>query len=500
VNEIKAREMQRLKQQGLGKPIIGAQFKGYQFVAVGNTVHYGKWKTFIDFLSHYIKKILDDKWGNTEIAKPLAQRHPVMQWYDAVCRHQLAASTRPGEVWSVPATGAMAAYFGLAYNLYLLAHNVELQSRLIGRLKNPEQFRGAYYETFVAACFVLAGFTIELENEQDGDITHCEFTATNKKSGNMYSVEAKSRAPGKANADVGNQLYAALVKEADHKRIVVIDINLPTDTTKSVDAWRDEVLDGIKGREDKLTINGEPAPPAYVVVTNHPYHYDLDGTSTLRAVLGTGFKITDFGYAVEFPSLVVGFKALRKHADILAVINGFRDYSIPTTFDGESPDFAFRQTEPRYLVGRKYDLSEYRPGAVGELESGVVSNDGRKAHLIMKLEDGTRAIFRNTLTDAEAAAYRAHPSTFFGVEIKVGGRAETPMDLFEFFYDAYKEAHREKVLEFLREAPDIEALSKMTDDDLLLTYCERCVWASSMFSGDSKAAKAASSPTAPDLK
>jgi hypothetical protein len=180
----------------------------------------------------------------------------------------------------------------------------------------------------------------------------------------------------------------------------------------------------------------------------------------------------------------------------LAVINGFREYSIPTTFDGESPEFAFRQTEPRYLVGRKYDLSEHRPGAVGELESGIVSNDGREAHLIMKLEDGTRAIFRNTLTDAEAAAYRAHPSTFFGVEIKTGGKAETPMDLFEFFYDAYKEAPREKVLEYMRDASDVEALSDLTDDDLLLTYCERCVWASSMFSGDGKPVEAALPPTA----
>jgi hypothetical protein len=387
----------------------------------------------------------------------------------------------------------MLSYFGLAYNLYLIAHNVELQARLLKRLKHPDQFRGAYYETLVAACFVLGGFILELENEQDGDTTHCEFSATNKSSGKKYSVEAKSRAPGKANADVGNQLHAALSKEADHARIVLIDINLPADFDKPVDAWRDEVLAGIKGREDKLTIKGEPAPQAYVVVTNHPYHYDLDSTGTMRAILGAGFKIPDFGYLVPFPSLVSAFKALRKHADILAVINAFRDYSIPMTFDGQAPELAFRQQpEPRYLVGRRYDLSEYRPGAAGELESGIVTGDGREAHLIMRLDDGTRATFRNTLTDAEAAAYKAHPSTFFGIEIKVGGTANTPLDMFEFFYESYKSMPRKRLLEFMREAWDITVLSNMSDDDLRLTYCERCVWGSGAFRPDGSPAQTTS--------
>ena len=128
-------------------------------------------------------------------------------------------------------------------------------------------------------------------------------------------LTANSR-PGKANADVGNQLYAALTKEANHTRIVLIDINLPNDTEKAIEAWRDEVLSGIAGREGGLTIRGEPAPPAYVLVTNHPYHYDLDGTGTVRAVLGAGFKIPDFGYRVMFASLIEGFKALRTRHEI----------------------------------------------------------------------------------------------------------------------------------------------------------------------------------------
>jgi hypothetical protein len=68
--------------------------------------------------------------------------------------------------------------YGLAYNLYLIAHNVrDIESRLIQRLKNPQNFHGAFYETRVAAELIKAGFELEYENEDDRSTSHCEFTA-----------------------------------------------------------------------------------------------------------------------------------------------------------------------------------------------------------------------------------------------------------------------------------------------------------------------------------
>ena len=52
--------------------------------------------------------------------------------------------TERGKVHSAPMTGAVAAYFGLAYNLYLVAHNMKVQEILIKRLKGKGQFYGAY--------------------------------------------------------------------------------------------------------------------------------------------------------------------------------------------------------------------------------------------------------------------------------------------------------------------------------------------------------------------
>ena len=78
-------------------------------------------------------------------------------------------------------TGAVAAYLRFAYNLYLVAHNQRIQKRLIERLKDNKQFHGAYYETYVAATFIKAGFDLWFENEDDGSKRHCEFTATCKR-------------------------------------------------------------------------------------------------------------------------------------------------------------------------------------------------------------------------------------------------------------------------------------------------------------------------------
>lgn len=191
----KADELIRQQQQGLGRPIISVNTKGQQVVAVGHTIyHSSKWKTFPDFLSDYLKMILGSEWGNAEIAKPISKRHTILQWYDELCRQQRNHQQTPGEVYSSPLTGVVYCYLGLAYSLYLLKHNVELQERLIKRLKNQSNFQGAYYEMMVANSLIRAGFDLILEDETDASTKHCEFAAVSKKTGKRYWVEAKMRA------------------------------------------------------------------------------------------------------------------------------------------------------------------------------------------------------------------------------------------------------------------------------------------------------------------
>jgi hypothetical protein len=55
------------------------------------------------------------------------------------------------------------AFLGLAYDLYLTAHNAELPPLLMKYLRNARTFEGALYEASVIGTFAKAGFAIEFE-------------------------------------------------------------------------------------------------------------------------------------------------------------------------------------------------------------------------------------------------------------------------------------------------------------------------------------------------
>ena len=150
--------------------------------------------------------------------------------------------------------GTISALLDLSYNI---PHSSELQEKLIKRLKDLNHFLGADYETQVAAFCIQAGFEIILEDEDDPNSTHCEFTATNIKSGRKFSVEAKARTHGKNSGAISSQLYSALKKSEEYERIIFININSPEKTTDLAPAkWIQEAIDSIRGAETRLKIKG----------------------------------------------------------------------------------------------------------------------------------------------------------------------------------------------------------------------------------------------------
>jgi hypothetical protein len=190
-------------------------------------------------------------------------------------------------------TGADAFVLDLAYNLYLLEHNARVQATLLERLKNPDQFYGSYYETTVAGILIKAGYNIDFENESDVTRTHCEFSAISGHTGRKFSVEAKRRKEGKEHLNIANQLYAALKKEALHERLVFIEMN----TSRLLEredkhALIAEIVGILDSKEQNLTVNGVPAPGAYVIITNNPYSYYVDSPIARWAGVH-GFKISD---------------------------------------------------------------------------------------------------------------------------------------------------------------------------------------------------------------
>jgi hypothetical protein len=477
-HEARRKEMEA--QFGLGRPPISLELNGYRLVAVGPELHWSKsWKTFPDFLMDYFKKVMGSEWGQAELAKPREQRHLLFTWYSMVCEYQKTIIMRPGQPTEAEMTGAACGILWLTYGLYLLRHNVEIQLRLLQRLRaaDPVQIFGALHEVIIAAAMIRAGFTLELENEADGSQTHCEFTATSKFTRKQFSVEVKVCNPGGNKENEGRrvlrQLSRALSKAAKHERIVCIDLNQQVSAEDRMQATAQLIkreMQRIRHNEKNLKIKGKPTPPAYVLLSNFPFRYDLNGTSFVRAGLLEGLKIPGLDGKAQFRSPRELSEFREQHADVIRFFETLLTMQIPSTLDGELPGRAFGAPEARFLVGERY-LVKDRGGrdAAGELLQALVLEDEMCVAGLFRLNDGSTIICKVPLTEAELKVYHESPRTFFGIHERKK-RIEDPGELYEWLLSAYRQTSRDRLLELLGGYPDIESLGNLPQLELAKTY------------------------------
>jgi hypothetical protein len=470
-----AERIQRERQQGLGNPIISTYFNGVRLVAVKNRLMQGKhWRTFHDFLSDYIKLAIGPAWGNAEIAKPANERHPILNWYQSMCASQATRPKKPGEVVGMQMTGAIAAYMGLAYDLYAIDHNAVLQDRLLARLRNRDTFWGARYELFVAAIFVRAGFTIEFEDEDDGNTTHCEFTATHRQTGKSFSVEAKRKEQPRLR--VGHLFNSALQKRANHQRIIFIDTNEQDDARDETRPhFFDVCLKRLRSFEYQ-PLKGVPRPPAYVFLTNAPWDLSVEAIAPRMSVLSFGFQIPDFFGTKAFPSLRHAIDAREANIEMHSLLQSLQDHSgIPSTFDGEIPEYAFDVQSQRIVIGNRYMVNTDDAGAQesAELTFADVVESESVAFCGFTLKDGRTVICKMPLSPADIAAWKRHPDTFFGVVKPRTTRADTPLQLYDFFHNQSKGLTKDRLLTVLANHPDIAQLAELDQGRLASVHAER---------------------------
>jgi SEC-C motif len=483
-----AAERIRETQQGLGRPIIAFKTDDHQIVAVHNTVYFSKkWKTFPDFLADYIKHKLDPAWGNAELAKPFTKRHPIIQWYDTYTRYQHEIIQNPGEVYSGTVTGIVACYLGLAYGLYLLDHNVELQTRFIRRLKDPANFQGAYYELMVASILIRAGFTLTLEDETDVASKHCEFAAVSQRTGKKYWVEAKMRSIagllGKTEKDGGtdgnsiarlvSHLNGALAKPAADERLIFIDLNADPEFQQGQKlAW----LGPAMKRLEQYEATDLPAGvTAYVFVTNMSFHRRLS-ESPIIAAAPFGLGIPDFNKP-GMMRLTEAYRRKQKHIDAYHIGDAFAQYTnFPSTFDGRLPSEAFGANTSRVTIGETYHFPDVgEEGLIGTVSSATVNEKESQAYIAVTDPQGKSHILRQPMSEQELTDYKSHPDAYFGKIMHVSKRLEGSYDMFEWFMDVNKDLSRATLLEHLSKSPHFEALKGMTDSELLAEYCEGMV-------------------------
>lgn len=345
-NNIESKEYRKSKQQGYGRNIDSKIVDGYRIIKVGANEYNSKdWHTFHDFLFFYFSELIGRDW----LSNNDTPSHPIKIWHKLLLKFIKAQETNSLGNFKAECTGSVEAILRLSYNLYLLAHNVEIQRKLIKRLKDIQQFQGAYYETFVASYLIYSGFDVEIEDENNGSSKHHDYIATVKETGKKYSVEVKSCSrkdilgsmQGNDNfKSIGDHIYGALSKPTEFKRIIFIEAN--TDKQN----WQNEVFNIVDQKEKTLTINGSTAPSAYIFLTNHNYHYHLDDTAYKTDTFFTGFKMNDF-----HPPFTQGFIEFEiKHIDCIELFNDIQNFEIPSTFNGENPNIEFAESKESALI------------------------------------------------------------------------------------------------------------------------------------------------------
>jgi hypothetical protein len=492
--EMQAKEHQRREQQGLGREIISVQHQGKRFVAVGSELHYAEnWNTFHDFLADYIKKALGVDWGNEELKKDFKDKHPVLQWYQYYCEMKQKNKTGTDKIVSSPHIGASFAYLKLAENLYLLRHNVGVQTELIRRLKLDDigNFYGAVYETDVVAYFIKAGFDIEFENELDGDKSHCEFTATHKETGRKFSVEAKVIAPKrKGIAYIIRKLNDALKKDADYERIVFIDMGKPAGNFEESKALLVQAQEQIRKHEKNPVVNDVQLPAAYVIVSNTSYWHDLQGQDFHPlAAVGEGFLISSFkdNYKDTVRNLLAAREKDKEVLDLVESMQKHRD--IPSTFDGENPAVAFGEPDnenPPLVIGHKYLIPSGEGDIFGILKHVVVDESKKLVIGSYDLEGGGSKLVSCPMSDVELEAYKRHPDTFFG-KVQPKGGIKDPLEFYDWVYNNYRNTPKERLLGFMKDWSNFEELKGLSQEELVQLYAEGATESATPHGKDSNA-------------
>lgn len=495
MRQAEAVRTRRLQQQGLGRPILSAEVAGTRIVIVGERrYHSTKWVTFHDFLKDYLLGSLDVEWSKAEQAKPLAERHQIMRWYAHAMADARRMLTQDGVTRGLM-TGAIQSFLNLAYNIYLIAHHgdgQEMADRYLARLRSnrDDDFIGALFETYAAAAFLKAGFTLAYEETKARSTSCVEFVATWPVTGEMFSVEVKSRVHAKEcgaavetvdevkRLRVGAKLAKALAKGAAHTRVVMIEVNVPDQLkeTGALEGWPAAALKQIRDNEQAAGPDGEPLPPAYVFVTNHVFHNDLDGFGTGMQALAAGFRMADFGPDVRYTGYAGVVAARDRHAPMTALIKSMKaHYEIPATFDGELPSTISKGANANRLrFGEHYLIPDADgTGNAGRLYNATVDPDTGEVHGAYELDDGRHVIARDQLDEEELADYRRYPDTFFGEVLKPGGRCDTLVDLCDFLFETCQHTPRDKLLGSMANARDIERLRTLGQRDLAITYAER---------------------------
>ncbi|MCM2294153.1 hypothetical protein NAC44_17640 [Allorhizobium sp. BGMRC 0089] len=465
-----AAENVRQQQQGHGNPIVSwmDETNGFRFVAVKQTVHWGKnWVLFPNFLDYFMKKTLGHEWGECEREKG---QHPLFRWQQ---KTQAYSGHKVGEpkVKTVVMMGFMACWLHLAYALYLIAHHDEIPEPLLKRLRNPASFMPAYHEAIVGAALAVAGMKISCAETKSGSMPTPEFRAKSKLSGKTYEVEAKRKNDWKAftgdvtNAEfqrelevyIRNQIHKASKKKLTNP-IYWFELSIPTMMAEADwHAVAEKAEAVIRDSENSMTVHGQPIAPAYIVITNHTFLADEDVTGRPCFGFLQTIKIDDypFGRPMEIEAALEGYD---KHRDIFWLMEAWKTAStVPITFDGSPPELLDSDGNPQRTVkiGDMIEVPDMDGQTVRATVEEISSWGDDKAMLAVGA-NGRHWFVAMPLTAGEAQAASRYTDAVFGKDNASRRlRDDDPFDLYEWMLKSHAKMTQEQVDKFFARNPTL---------------------------------------------
>ena len=197
-----------------------------------------------------------------------------------------------------------------------------------------------------------------------------------------------------------------------------------------------EILKGemrrIQTQAPNLLVKGGKAPPAYIMLSNWPFRYQLGVAASRPAVLLTGTGIDKIGEDVPFRSLreLAEFRA--EHQDMFRLAKEFGHMVIPDTLDGSPPSKVFGEPRQPILIGERYMVpTQDGTEKPGELLRAFVNEQSKNVMAMVRLDDGASILCTMPLTDDDVALYRDSPETFFG-KYEQQKKVEHPVELYEW--------------------------------------------------------------------
>jgi hypothetical protein len=470
----KAAEMLRKKQQGYGRPMITAEVDGIRFVQVGKTLaHSRNWKHFPDFLLDNLKRVLRPDWGQE--ASRSTPGHPIIRWLAALDRAR--KSTPPGKPLLM--RGALAALNRLAYALYQIEHNDKPQDNVLARLRTTSEFDGACYEMIVGSAFAVAGAKIEgKEQVQDGN-RKPEFIATFP-DGRRYSVEAKRKKGWKNACDLSSpdfhrelqkwirrMLFESSKKDLDNP-VYWFELSIPRGLNNGdMEELRSLIVTAIADAE-VITVERQPAKPAYVVVTNFPEFSSDDAPGGNLFSILHGFRMEDMRDGVI--DLEEALERHDKQRCVRRVLEAMVEVQmVPNSFAG-LPDELLDDTGMPIETLRLGDRFVY-PTEDGSESVGMITEVtgglGDRAIVVVRDEvTGKQVIVGAPLSSREQVAAAKHGDTIFGKPEGPHENVTDPLKIYDSMLAMLADHSHDSLLLQIEKHYRRDEFAKLNRDDL----------------------------------